>query len=772
MKFALTTNDTSVKVDACDFEFVRANATAFLNVDGTACVYTYTDSEGDVVTIKNQTDLDAAITYMQGEGLDTLQIYVKTAEEPNVAAIPEPTPAPAAPQVNARRVAEENTIPNVVHSRRVCDGCNMYPIVGLRHRSTKNNTMDFCTACAIKPQWQSYGPFELFDYELPTHDGVTCDGCNMTPLEGVRYKSTVVDDFDLCASCEASGKWAATHEPFIKYTNPKKVTRPDNIHENIICDGCNVRPIVGARFKSALVKNFDVCEACERTGKWNLSHGPFLKIYTRQQAPVALYVATNQEENVQSQEDFASRVHGHPPPPPPFHPGHHPHHHHPHHPPHHHPHPHHHHDHHGHHPFHPPFHPGHHPHHHHGHHGHHGDHGAWKKDKSEFCKQKREFWKKHTEEQKAQWKQQRQAAKEQWKQNKGEWKARWKQGKDAWKAHWQQESAEEAQFQPYDFSEVVDEMKEHIKQHLTPERVASVQDAMKAFLPPEVFEEVKACSDEWLKSVTEDDKLTSKFVADVTIPDGTVCYPNENLTKQWRIKNNGEVAWPAGTTVQMVGGVSMASEDSVAVPSLAPGADCVVEISMKAPSTAGRHVSFFRLTTPEGNRFGHRFWVDVVVDSEMAQVVDANFADNSDVEIPLATLVVEEKPATILVKEEVAMEDINEAVVHISVEAKHEEAPKEEAEEEESEEDDTEEYQAHDEEYVALSSVSSVSSMSSVSEDDALEAAADALVEAQDEFATELSMLHAMGFDDEERLRGLLVQHDGDLEKVLEQLLQ
>ena len=40
------------------------------------------------------------------------------------------------------------------------------------------------------------------------HDGVTCDGCRMSPIQGIRYKCAVRPDFDLCPACYTSGKEA------------------------------------------------------------------------------------------------------------------------------------------------------------------------------------------------------------------------------------------------------------------------------------------------------------------------------------------------------------------------------------------------------------------------------------------------------------------------------------------------------------------------------------------------------------------------------------
>ena len=47
------------------------------------------------------------------------------------------------------------------------------------------------------------------------HAGVTCDGCNMSPIVGPRYKCLVRDDFDLCTRCNS-----LEAEPFPKVRVP------------------------------------------------------------------------------------------------------------------------------------------------------------------------------------------------------------------------------------------------------------------------------------------------------------------------------------------------------------------------------------------------------------------------------------------------------------------------------------------------------------------------------------------------------------------------
>jgi hypothetical protein len=106
--------------------------------------------------------------------------------------------------------------------------------------------------------------------EVKVHDGVCCDNCNVFPIVGVRYKCSVCDDFDLCATCESKDCHPAAH-PLIKY----KV--PNNAHHGIICDGCGVTPISGDRFKCLACPDYDLCTTCEEKGIHPEDH-PMMKI--------------------------------------------------------------------------------------------------------------------------------------------------------------------------------------------------------------------------------------------------------------------------------------------------------------------------------------------------------------------------------------------------------------------------------------------------------------------------------------------------------------
>ncbi|CAG9313571.1 unnamed protein product [Blepharisma stoltei] len=50
------------------------------------------------------------------------------------------------------------------------------------------------------------------------HNRITCDGCQTTPIQGIRYKCSVCPDFDFCEKCEAT---AAHPHPFLKLKTPQ-----------------------------------------------------------------------------------------------------------------------------------------------------------------------------------------------------------------------------------------------------------------------------------------------------------------------------------------------------------------------------------------------------------------------------------------------------------------------------------------------------------------------------------------------------------------------
>ncbi|CEG43234.1 phosphatidylinositol kinase [Plasmopara halstedii] len=107
--------------------------------------------------------------------------------------------------------------------------------------------------------------------------------------------------------------------------------------------------------------------------------------------------------------------------------------------------------------------------------------------------------------------------------------------------------------------------------------------------------------------------VVAVFEGDVTCPDGTVLTPGEAFDKVWKLRNGGPSKWPIGAVLSCVGGDKMQAPESVLIPSVLPGKSIDVSLRMVAPMKAGRYTGYWRLSTPDGNRFGQRLWVDINV---------------------------------------------------------------------------------------------------------------------------------------------------------------
>jgi next-to-BRCA1 protein 1 len=138
----------------------------------------------------------------------------------------------------------------------------------------------------------------------------------------------------------------------------------------------------------------------------------------------------------------------------------------------------------------------------------------------------------------------------------------------------------------------------------------------------EITEEAKE-----LPAVVKED-LVAHFVRDA-IADGTFLPASSVFEQTWYLRNGGNTTWPAGCTVKFVGGDNMcavdpehpasvhelvsAAESTTCYAEVAPGQEYGFTVLMRTPNRAGNFISYWRLTGPDGNKFGHRLWCDVNV---------------------------------------------------------------------------------------------------------------------------------------------------------------
>lgn len=98
----------------------------------------------------------------------------------------------------------------------------------------------------------------------------------------------------------------------------------------------------------------------------------------------------------------------------------------------------------------------------------------------------------------------------------------------------------------------------------------------------------------------------ASFVADVSIPDGTLLAPGLNFNKIWRIKNTGSCTWNTGYTFNFSSGTAMTINNlSVAMPgTVKPGETVDIQVKLVAPNKAGSYTGYWLLEDKSGSAFG------------------------------------------------------------------------------------------------------------------------------------------------------------------------
>jgi hypothetical protein len=91
-------------------------------------------------------------------------------------------------------------------------------------------------------------------------------------------------------------------------SNPQNKVLNKTIHNGVTCDGCNQSPIIGVRYKCTVCENFDFCDDCEN--KFSESHKhPFLKIKNLNQSSYLVKcVLDNSRENIATQNNTSDKV--------------------------------------------------------------------------------------------------------------------------------------------------------------------------------------------------------------------------------------------------------------------------------------------------------------------------------------------------------------------------------------------------------------------------------------------------------------------------------
>jgi Ig-like domain from next to BRCA1 gene len=104
------------------------------------------------------------------------------------------------------------------------------------------------------------------------------------------------------------------------------------------------------------------------------------------------------------------------------------------------------------------------------------------------------------------------------------------------------------------------------------------------------------------------------FVADVTIPDGTVIGSGAAFVKTWKLQNAGTTTWSTSYALVFVSGDQMGTVTSVALTqSVAPGQQVDVSVNMVAPTADGTYQGYWKLKNASGQFFNDSVYVQIKV---------------------------------------------------------------------------------------------------------------------------------------------------------------
>lgn len=124
----------------------------------------------------------------------------------------------------------------------------------------------------------------------------------------------------------------------------------------------------------------------------------------------------------------------------------------------------------------------------------------------------------------------------------------------------------------------------------------------------------------------------AKYLADASVPDGTVFAPGQTFLKEWRVRNSGSSAWRSGYRLAHVDDERLGAPESVAVPYTRAGEEALVSVSLKAPPTPGNYRSTWQMRNLEGQPFGELLFALIRVQPEVAAFSQLSFV--SDVTFP------------------------------------------------------------------------------------------------------------------------------------------
>jgi hypothetical protein len=104
-----------------------------------------------------------------------------------------------------------------------------------------------------------------------------------------------------------------------------------------------------------------------------------------------------------------------------------------------------------------------------------------------------------------------------------------------------------------------------------------------------------------------------RFLADLTVPDGSVVSPGQAIDKRWQVENSGTCNWDDRYSLRLVAGPELGVASPQALYPARGGTQAMIRILFTAPEELGTFRSAWQAYDPQGNAFGDLIFLEIVV---------------------------------------------------------------------------------------------------------------------------------------------------------------
>ena len=105
------------------------------------------------------------------------------------------------------------------------------------------------------------------------------------------------------------------------------------------------------------------------------------------------------------------------------------------------------------------------------------------------------------------------------------------------------------------------------------------------------------------------------FLDDLTIPDGSVVAPGEQLDKRWQVENSGTCNWDSTYGLQLIAGPDLGAPQEQALFPARSGSEAMIRMLFTAPTEPGAYRSAWQAHDQQGVLFGDPFFIEIVVEA-------------------------------------------------------------------------------------------------------------------------------------------------------------